>query len=343
MFDAYVQHLMRRTGKAKSPYTTYAARYLNWLGDRPPSKECLQEFLDALEREGAKSQSRRFIFGVLRTLYHVNGLDWPFMRGEGPRYAHDDNAPALHPEAVRQMIRAAKDGRLTPEQTSCLAMVTVYGMRREEVTRLSPGTFDLRASLISFQPAKDQPPRLHLIPAEIVWALRRWMFPEAPDLNRMMEMWYELETGSGVPRIDGVGWHSIRRTLNSELRDRLNHTTVSLFMGWSTRTGDMSDRYTKTTYVGYGPAETKQAGWRREIDLQVFEVHPFLADWRRDAQPGVRRVGGGRVAGGRGAGVDGRAQGGGDGRGRPAGRVRAPAPVGTGGGAGPRADGYRSR
>jgi len=112
-------------------------------------------------------------------------------------------------------------------------------------------------------------------------------------------MWYRLEEKAGINRIRLVGWHSIRRTLNTELRKAVhpqtgvpvNPTSASLFMGWRGKhSNDMTDRYISMEYVGWGDAEVQQLLWRQDIDQKIFAVHPFLASWRQDGQNATSRT-----------------------------------------------------
>ena len=283
MYENYLRHLSRKDVLRPYSFTGYVRRFLEFLGRRELSKEAVEEFMLRLQEAGLKTSSRRFVFGVLRSFFHINGIEWPFGRGDAPRLRGEvADAPALHPEAVRKMIRTAVEGKYGEDEAACLALVTTYGLRREEITRLTPEHLLVKERLLQLlDPAKNGQPRLHVVPEEILPYLRAWGFRTPLTINALETMWYMLERKAGLPHVPRVGFHAVRRSLNSELRMVANATTVALFMGWrSASSPNMSDRYIKTTYVGWGEGQVVQPTWRREIDEEIFKVHPFLAAWR---------------------------------------------------------------
>ncbi len=278
LLDNYLEHLRRRGKTVLSPYSTYAERFIKFAEARNLDKRTVEDFLASCE--DSKSSTRRFAFGVVRTMFNVNQVPWPFRKGEGPKNTHDTYAPAYDPRAVAVMIEAARQGKLDPDEAFVLAMVSTYGMRREEVTRLKKGC--VANNLLTIPTAKGEAPRLHLIPAEIKPYIDAWGFKAELTITQLELMWYRLEIKAGLKHSRKVGWHSLRRTLNTLLMDRISHPQfVRSFMGWASRSQEMEQRYYKTEYVGYeDKPKTVQTTWRREIDEEIFVKHPFLPLWR---------------------------------------------------------------
>jgi integrase len=282
VYILYIAHLRKRRKGGLSPYDTYARRFLQFAADRRIDRAAVVDFMQQLVDQKYKSQSRRFIWGVLKSMFVQADIPWPFRHGEAPRFEHDDNAPALDPRAVLQMIKTARAGKLLPEEAACLAMVTVYGLRSIEITQVRAEHFNWQERLLTIKTAKMEAPRLHTIPPEIVDVLRAWGFKRRLGEERVAAIWYELEQKSGIERVERVGWHSVRRTLDTLLREKLNATIVQVFLGWSMRgSSDMSARYHRVTFVGWGKQEAYQPQWRRELDQTVFDQHPFVKAWEK--------------------------------------------------------------
>jgi len=262
-------------------YTAVARRFLAWADGRSLDKQAVQDYILHLQKEGFTSESRRFIFGVIRKLYRVNNLSWPFVPGDGPRAEVDVYAPALHPDAIRRMIQAAVEGALTPQESAFLALSTVYWLRRVEMMNLRPEHLDLRDLSIAIPTAKAGEVRYHLIPQEIASPLQDYDFGERVHLHGLWELFRSIEAKAGVEHPPEVGWHAIRRTLSTLLAERLPLMVVRVFMGWKGERGDMPKRYYATSFVGRpGGEEIRLGAWRREVDEEVFRVHPFLLNWR---------------------------------------------------------------
>lgn len=283
VYQAYIAHLRKRRKGGLSPYDTYARRFLQSSATRRLDRQAVEDFMQQLVDQKYKSQSRRFIWGVLKSMFAQADIPWPFRRREAPQFEHDDNAPALDPRAIIQMIRTARAGKLLPEEAACLALVTVYGLRSIEIARVGAEHFNWSERLLTIKTAKMEAPRLHTIPDEVVDVLRAWGFKQRLADERVAAIWYELEQKSGIERVERVGWHSVRRTLDTLLREKLNATIVQVFLGWSMRgSGDMSSRYHRVTFVGWGgKQEAYQPQWRRELDQTVFAQHPFIKTWKK--------------------------------------------------------------
>jgi len=267
------------SGKMRNHYLRFARDYLE-SAKSDYSRATVDRYLDRLRRNGYNENSARFVFSILRTLFKRNGLDWPFRRGEGPQVRENEiNAPALDPDVIAEMIRAIKlDGER--QERFFLALSTTYGVRREELLELASGDVNLGGRTLHIHTRKHGRERTHMIPDEIVPALQGYDFSIVSEF-KLLELWYRIEHRIGMSHIDQVGWHSIRRTLNTLLLDKLPETVVMGFLRWKQRTSSiMPYRYSAQRFVGREGTITKVVGEAKDIDTKVFAQHPFIEHWR---------------------------------------------------------------
>jgi len=225
-----------------------------------------------------------FAFGVVRTLFRVNELEWPYRRGEAPRVGQRDiYKPSLSPELVKRMIKAAKNGTMDTTPACFLALSTIYGLRREEMCTLTPADVNLEKRMLYVSTAKFGRERYHLIPAEIIPYLERHDFSCRYSLLQMSQIFWMVVTMTGldVLKPKRLGWHSLRRSVVKMLYDAgLNPQLIHYFMRWKGATPEfaMDARYYATTEVGL-EGETVVTEEARS-DEEVFGKHRFLSWWR---------------------------------------------------------------
>lgn len=216
----YLAHLRAKGKKKLTPYSTWAARFVEYAGSGPLTKELVQRFLEE-RTNGMKSGSRRFVFGVIRTLFNVNELPWPFRTGEGPQIAHDVKAPELDFRIIEAIIKAAREGRLNSEEACVVALLTTYGLSTAEISELTKES--LQADFLEFSPTGGFP-RLFLIPEEIRPYLEGWGFDTRLTENKVRAIWRSIEEKSGIQHYHGTSYHFIRRNLMKIFLRRLRAT-----------------------------------------------------------------------------------------------------------------------
>jgi len=266
----------------RNHYASYARAFLESAAAL--DKESINKYLAKLKRQKKSAGTINFAFRVVRTLFNVNKLDWPYRRGEAPQIRQrDEYRPALDPELIRIMVEAAKDGRLDTVPACFLALATTYGPRREELCDLEPGDVDLKRNTIFISTIKHGRERYHLIPVEIKPYLERHDFSKRYNLTQMSQLFWVIVNGSGLEALkpQRLGWHSIRHTVKTLLdKSGLDPFTVHQFMRWkgADREFAMDVRYHASHFVGLEGARvvTEEA----ESDKEVFEKHPLLEFWR---------------------------------------------------------------
>lgn len=244
-------------------------------------REKLLAYIRHLQNQGyAPNTIRRFDLTAIRRFYKVNGLTWPLKPWELPQVSERDiYAPALDMKVIVQMIRAAKSGSVLSQDIALLALATIYGLRRIEMTTLSSDDLDLAHHLLHVKTAKHGRERWHLIPEVIA------PYPEAGLVQTLSprqatEAYYRIEAAAGLERMPEVGWHAIRRSLTRALIETgLPEPTIRNFLRWKRSSSDMLLLYQATTVVGADGSRTDPGRQDRAVDEQVFEIHPFLKVW----------------------------------------------------------------
>lgn len=244
------------------------------------SRRAVERHLARLQREGYADGYVDLVFRTLKRFYRVNGLVWPFKRGEGPVIREREVfAPALDPAMVGRLIKGAQQGLLTSQEAALVALSTVYGLRRGEMAALDAKSVDLANQLIYVETAKHGRQRYHLIPPEILPHLANHRFSPISATKASLA-YYSAEEKAGLPRIREVGWHAVRRILCRLLVDAgLPLPTVWDFLRWKRSDQMMVARYYSVTVVG-DTSRPELSRADREIDEAVFAAHPFLPLWR---------------------------------------------------------------
>ncbi len=271
------------TGATRTLYLHYATDFLNYAeGEFDKGK--VNRYLEHLRKKRNPKYSDGtidFAFRVVRTLFKRNSIYWPFARGEGPQIREDSiNAPALHPELITEMIEKIKqEGE--PDEAAFLALSATYGLRRIEMVGLLQEDVRIKDKTIHIATRHHGRERTHLIPDEIIPYLERYSFDNKLSEFGLFSLWYRIEGKMAMEHVDQVGWHSIRRTLNTLLLDHLPDTVVMSFLRWKQRTStSMPFRYSAQRFVGREGTTTKVVGRALDVDEKVFEVHPFIKFWR---------------------------------------------------------------
>jgi len=268
--------------KNKNHYLSYAGGFLDYANSL--DKENINNYIKKLKRQGRSPGTLNFAFRVIRRLFAVNGLDWPFRRGEAPPIGQrDEIKPALDPEVIKTMIQTAKDDGLNNDESCFLALSTVYGLRREEMYNLVSKDIDFKGNTIFISTVKSGRQRYHLIPPEIKPYLERHDFETRYSDTAMSQMFWRIINKSKLEvfRSERLGWHSIRRTLITLLHQSgVDPFTVHQFMRWKGAQRDMAmdTRYHATHFIGL--EGTKVVAFEAQSDKEVFKKHPLLKLWR---------------------------------------------------------------
>ncbi len=278
LLENYSKRLSSK-GKTRNLYLRYAREFLDYA-DGNFERESIDKYMARLKRQKYSDGTINFAFRVIRTLFSRNGIEWPFNRMESPQIREGKiQAPALDPDIIGEMIQKVKDGG-DPDEKAFLAISTTYGTRRIEMSELSTEDVNIKDMAIHISTAKHGRERTHIIPEEIAPYLDIYDFKEGTSEFDLFTLWYRIEYRINFAHINQVGWHSVRRTLNTLLQDELPESVVMSFMRWKQRTSShMPFRYSAQRFVGREGMSTKVIGEAKDVDSKIFAVHPFLKYW----------------------------------------------------------------
>lgn len=270
-------------GNTRAIYQGFAKDFLDYANGKF-DRETVDKYLNHLRhKHGYANGSINFVFRVVRTLFGRNKIEWPYPRGESPQIREDKiQAPALHPNTIIRMIEAVKKYGTAAEK-AFLALATTYGLRRVEMVELSSENIRLKDRTIHIATAKHGRERTHLIPEQILPYLAAYDFDKEISEFFIFTLWYQLENRINLDHIPRVGFHSVRRTVNTMLARKLSEITVKSFMRHKQRTSaDMTFRYSAVKFVGEPEESVEVIGGALQADTDVFAegVHPFVEYWK---------------------------------------------------------------
>jgi len=168
-------------------------------------------------------------------------------------------------DAIASLIMMGR--KLLPQTEICyLALSTVYGLRRVEMTTLNRASFPNGCHL-TVHTAHGGRETTHLIPPEIAPYLES-ITSYQPDT--LTHIFHRIAIATGLKATGGYGWHSIRRSLATELAlSEASSINVMRFMRWT-------EASIKREF-GMLPIYAQKDQGR--IDQEIFKIHPFLPYW----------------------------------------------------------------
>lgn len=269
----------RRAPDTLRTYISTAKIFLNWMeSDAAPTERDVRRFFIDREKAGIAASTRSIQFLRIKKLFEANNWAWPFKKEDRPVSEEIPNAPAFTQAEIEQLI-AARD-KYSAQENYYLAMSVTYGLRREEITRIT--SKDIKDNVVFIRTAKRGPQRQHLIPVEIMPILAAWK-PQHRTAQALSYSFQSIMKKSGLGVRRGWGFHSIRRSLLTLLVTNLaankqDPTLAAQFLRWSRRTIGLSFLGSAMAGVYAHPEilSTDPYG----VDRIIFQYHPFLPAYR---------------------------------------------------------------
>jgi integrase len=277
--------------KTRNHYLKHALDFLdNAEGlDRISIDKYIEEF-----QKKNKPGTVNFAFRVIRRLFAVNkdelqklNITWDYRPGEAPTIGErDEYRPQFSPHIIEMMITAAKSGKLFADEQCFLALSTIFALRRGELANMRPTDINLGSNAIYVVTLKMGRERYHLIPPEIKPYLEAHDFSQRYADATLSQMLKRIlrKSGAGTIKDDSLGWHAIRRAVFTGLiNNGVNPMAAIIFMRWKSASGDMA---MPSRYYGNAVVDLDQVGPVLEEakgDEEIFQKHPFLPFWRKDA------------------------------------------------------------
>lgn len=269
--------------KSRNHYLGYARDFLGYTDAL--NKESVTKYVEHLRRKRMAPGTVNFAFRVVRRLFVVNGLEWPFNRGEAPMISQrDEDKPALDIDCIKIMIGTVKERKLPTDEAAFLSLSTVYGLRRGEIVNLQPQDISFSDNTIYIATLKGGRQRYHLIPPEIKPYLKEHDFERRYSLTLMSQMFWRLINHCGLEGLKQyrLGWHSIRRLLLTLLhKSELDVFSVRQFLRLKSGAEGglaMDARRHATSLIGL--KGKRVIAIEAESDRAIFEKHRLLELWR---------------------------------------------------------------
>jgi hypothetical protein len=231
------------------------------------SREDVIEYLAWCREQGYSQLSIETMLRPIKLLADIQGWQFPKLSMKKARDS-EIYRPMLSKEDVAKAILVGREGALVGKELALLALSTIYGLRREEMSAPNEPVIDVDVGTVRINTAKGGEVVTHLIPDEIREYLSEY---EACSYGYTAQLYREIMCRVGVRFGWRYGWHTIRRTLVTELLlSEISSVTVHRYMRWS----DNSLKGNFGVMMMY--AKKDQA----RIDSEIFKVHPFLRYWK---------------------------------------------------------------
>ena len=275
---------------SRSYFRRFSRAFLDWVEDRDLDAAAVRGWMEHLKKrrypyaDGTLHQA----WAVVRRLFIINKLEWPFHRGEAPIIREQQVfAPRLDPLAISALVDIVRGKRL-PEgerkadsrHKALLCLSSVWGFRREEMAAMTPDFLDLKNGLLFVETVKRGRQRYHILPVFLVPPLQEWGFETPLSPATISGIFTDLKAMLGYSERE-VGWHSIRRAAIKEAYAFANEPQIHTFYRWKRSTSNMPLRYAMSPMVGPGVAVERDIGQAdREVDELFYAHHPFVEYWR---------------------------------------------------------------
>lgn len=221
------------------------------------------KYLAELRGNGFRQNSINTMVRPIKLLCQIQGWSGGFPHIGMVKVRESDIKRSIFSrDEVCGMIRRGKNV-LSGRELAYLALSSIYGLRREELTNL-----EINGEKVVVDTVKGGRVTTHVIPDEIKNYLVGY---ERSDVRYMSFVFQRMMRKLGVVLKDaGYGWHSIRRALVTELVcEEASLFNLLRFMRWS----EASLKGEFGTMVFYAKRE------QEKVDKEIFKVHPFLPIW----------------------------------------------------------------
>ena len=263
--------LRNKSPDTRRQYLYYIKEFLRFAGTQGPYDEwAIRKFSESLEKKGYSASYISVAFWAIKLLLKAQGQALKITLGDLLPKEEKRRQPTMEVQNVKRLIEAVKQ-KGTELQKILLALSSTYGLRQSELGAVSKDDLDLLERTLLIRTKKGGRTRRHYIPDEVLPIISSFSlilssndYLHPATLNIIFKQICSL---AGVKREKREVWHSIRRRLLVELVNaRLPDEVVYSFMRWKRREMPMISVY-------YNPKD-------EDVDRQVFEVHPFLGNWR---------------------------------------------------------------
>ena len=301
ILDQFSSELSHSSDHTKRDRLFYAKMFLDFAEGRPFSKwnkQLVNEFLESLRKAEYAPGTIRKVYGVVKRVFdaaksvHEQGRTrlisqvdterpeavaevlkamalpgpvWDLGKRSAPKVESEDEVKPAHSlEEISAMIEAVKSDT---ESAAYLALSSIYGLRREELCRVSAEHFDFKKKTIYVLTAKGGERRNQLLCDDIIPLLKDYGFKRQFSPSGMSNLYHKICYRANIVPEDGSGYHNLRRFLDTSLVDIVGELPAKIFLRWKlSSSSEMQLRYYTKDFL--------------EVDKRVLEQHPIVPLWR---------------------------------------------------------------
>jgi len=269
-----------------SQFQSIIGRFCDHSGGRF-TRDQVVSYIKKMDKKGYAAATRAMHYRVLKRCFEIMKVEWPFGKrapSELPVSVAewDVVAPPIPVEELKTIISNAKNGGMPADWVALTAVSTIYGLRRIELTEITPECIDLGRGLMRVVTAKHGRAREHLIPDVIKPYMEAYPY-EKYSAFKLSQVYHGIREASGLPTVYGAGFHSVRRSLVTSLSYVFPEPIVRDFLRWKKSSVDMVRRYwtppstdvVEKIIFGMEPFPT----YGGEM---VYGQHPFLEMWSQE-------------------------------------------------------------
>ncbi|OIP27574.1 MAG: hypothetical protein AUK00_01690 [Dehalococcoidia bacterium CG2_30_46_9] len=263
-----------------SSYLETGQRFLSGLdGDREPTDSDFRRYFTRRREQGISERTLLKEFFHLKKLALANKWPWPFTPDDAPYPEEVTQLPFLEQAEIEQMIKAR--AKLSKAERFYLAVATTWIVRREELSRIKKRDYDENSIIL--HTAKHGKMAKHLIPDCLKPVFADYRAKEHSPIS-LTGIFKRICEKAGFEHKPRTGWHSIRYTLNTLLKEvylpqnRQSPSLLDDYAHWKVKTGgryaggNMTEYYRRPELVYKDPSD---------VDRIIYSIHPFLPLWEK--------------------------------------------------------------
>jgi hypothetical protein len=248
------------------------------------TRRAVVNYITKMAQKGYAPGTNRLHFRVLKRGFEIAGkidpsIEWPFSKRAPVEIdtaladiPWQESKIAFSAEDIKQLIDAAKEGKLSGVANALVALSTTYGLRRIEMADLDSDSLNLKTKRLRVLTKHGSRLREHIIPSEIVEYLKDYR-PLRSEF-KLSEIFHDIEKASGLPERYGTGWHCIRRGLVNNL------VKVKLDVPEQQALLYIYDYLRWKKSMTFGMLGTYFTEDFKVVDEAILKAHPFIGYWK---------------------------------------------------------------